>query len=169
MANYITYNYRIHGNTGRKPAIALTHDDLSRVIAFIKNYAEVHAILLPSRIPGLKDYEKTKLLPCNTSKRQLYLEYAESCKAMSIRACAETTFLELWRCYLPYIRRGKPMTDLCITCKENSAHIIRSSNLSTKRLTEVSECMYIYSLTCIIGNTKSNRAQKSCRQREELL
>ena len=58
MANYITYNYRIHGNTGRKPAIALTHDDLSRVITFIKNYAEVHAILLPGRIPGLKDYEK---------------------------------------------------------------------------------------------------------------
>ena len=106
MANYITYNNRIHGNTGRKPAIALRHDDLSRVIAFIKNYAEVHAILLPGRIPGLKDYEKTKLLPCNTSKRQLYLEYAESCKAMSIRACAETTFLELWRRYLPYIRRG---------------------------------------------------------------
>ena len=52
------------------------------------------------------------------------------------------------------------MTDLCITCKENSARIIRSSNLSTERLTEVSECMYIYSLTCIIGNTKSNRAQK---------
>ena len=60
MANYITYYYRIHGNTGRKPAIALTHD-LSRVIAFIKNYAEVHAILLPGRIPGLKDYEKNKI------------------------------------------------------------------------------------------------------------
>ena len=160
MANYITYNYRIHGNTGRKPAIALTHDDLSRVIAFIKNYAEVHAILLPGRIPGLKDYEKTKLLPCNTSKRQLYLEYAESCKAMSIRACAETTFLELWHRYLPYIRRGKPMTDLCITCKENSARII-SSNLSTERLTEVSECIYIYSLTLCADQscniTKSNR------------
>ena len=139
------------------------------MIAFIRNYAEVHAILLPGRIPGLKDYEKTKLLPCNTSKRQLYLEYAESCKAMSVRACAETTFLELWRRYLPYIRRGKPMTDLCITCKENSARIIRSSNLSTERLTEVSDCMYIYGLVCIIGNTESNRAQKSCRQREEPL
>ena len=104
------------------------------MIAFIRNYAEVHAILLPGRIPGLKDYEKTKLLPCNTSKRQLYLEYAESCKAMSVRACAEMTFLELWHRYLPYISRGKPMIDLCITCKENSARIIRSSNLSTERL-----------------------------------
>ena len=167
MANYITYNYRIHGNTGRKQAIALTHDDLSRAIAFIKNYAEVHVILLLGGIPGLKDYEK-KLLPCNTSKRQLYLEYAESCKAMSIRTCAEMTFLELWCRCLPYIRRGKPMTDLCITCKKKSARKI-SSNISTERLTEVSEYMYIYSLTCIISNTKSNGAQKSCRQREKLL
>ena len=98
--------------------------------------------------------KKTKLLPCNTSKRQLYLEYAESCKAMSVRACAETTFLEMWHCYLPYIHRGKPMTDLCITCKENSAHKIRSSNLSTERLTEVSDCMYIYILVCIIDKTQ---------------
>ena len=85
--------------------------------AFIRNYAEVHAILLPGQISGLKNYEITKLLPCNISKRQLYLDYAESCKAMSVRACAETTFLEPWRHYLPYIHRGKPMTDLCITCK----------------------------------------------------
>ena len=109
-----------------------------------------------------------KLLPCNTSKRQLYLEYAESCKAMSVRVCAEEHF---WSCgiaiYLIY--RGKPTTDLCITRKENSARIIRRSNLSTERLTEVSDCMYIYSLVCIIGNTESNRAQKSCRQREEPL
>ena len=31
-------------------------DELNRVIAFIKNYTEVHAIL-PCQIPGLKDYE----------------------------------------------------------------------------------------------------------------
>ena len=61
------------------------------------------------------------------------------------------------------------MTDLCITCKENSAHIIRISILSTERLNEVSQCMHIYSIICIIGNTKSNRAQKLRRQREELL
>ena len=41
--------------TGRKPAIALSHDELNRVIAFIRNYAEVHAILLLGQIPGLKD------------------------------------------------------------------------------------------------------------------
>ena len=124
------------------------------MIAFVRNYAEIHAILLPGQIPGLKEYEKTNLLPCNTSKRQLYLEYAESCKAMSVGVCAETTFLELFRRYLPYIRRGKPMTDLCITCKENSARIIRVP-IYQQRLTKDSECMYIYSLVCIICNKKA--------------
>ena len=82
----------------------LYHMMSSTMIAFIRSYAEVHAIPLLGQIPGLKEYEKTKLLPCNTSKRQLYLEYAESCTAMSVRACAETHF---WSCgvaiYLTYI------------------------------------------------------------------
>ena len=47
---------------GRKPAIALSHDELNRMIAFIRSYAEVHAILLLGQFPGLKEYEKTKLL-----------------------------------------------------------------------------------------------------------
>ena len=58
-------NNRIHGNTGRKPPQALSRDELNRVLSFIKNYVEIHAILLPGRIPGLKDYEKVKLLPCS--------------------------------------------------------------------------------------------------------
>ena len=122
----------------KKPPRALSQDELMKVISFIKSYAAVHAILLPGRIPGLKDYERTKLLQCNTSKRQIYLEYAESCREVEIRACAETTFYSLWCRYLPYIRRAKPMTDLCITFKENSALIVKSANLTTDRLTEVS-------------------------------
>ena len=39
------------------------------------------------------------------------------------------------------------MTDICITCKENSALIVRSANLTTDRLTEVSiACVYKYVL-----------------------
>ena len=59
----------------------------------------------------------------------------------------ESTFNSLWRRYLPYIRRAKPMTDLCITCKDNSARIIRSTNLSAERLTEVRYCLSLYTHT----------------------
>ena len=40
-------NNKIHGNTRRKPPQALSRDELNRVLSFIKNYAEIHAILLP--------------------------------------------------------------------------------------------------------------------------
>ena len=60
----VLYLCRIHGNIGRKPPRALSKDELMKVISFIKNYAAVHTILLPGRIPGLKDYERTNLLPC---------------------------------------------------------------------------------------------------------
>ena len=110
-------NNRIHLNTERKPPQAFPHDELNRVLLLINNYTEIHAILLPGRIPGLKDYEKVKLLPCNTSKSQLYLEYAESCEEIGIRACVESMFNSLWRHYLPYIRRAKCMTDLSLPVK----------------------------------------------------
>ena len=59
---FIHFNNRIHGNTGRKPPQALSHDELNIVLSlnFIKNYVEIHTILLPGQIPGLKDYEKSK-------------------------------------------------------------------------------------------------------------
>uniref|UniRef100_A0A1X7TDE0 Uncharacterized protein n=1 Tax=Amphimedon queenslandica TaxID=400682 RepID=A0A1X7TDE0_AMPQE len=96
---------RVHGNAGKTPNHALTFDDILRVVAFIRNYAEVHGISLPGRIPGMKSYENKKFLPCSTSKRQVYLEYAESCEGLYVKACAETTFNMLWRRYLPYIEK----------------------------------------------------------------
>uniref|UniRef100_A0A1X7VAP6 DUF7869 domain-containing protein n=1 Tax=Amphimedon queenslandica TaxID=400682 RepID=A0A1X7VAP6_AMPQE len=65
---------RVHGNAGKTPNHALTYDDILQVVAFIRNYAEVHGISLPGRIPGMKSYENKKFLPCSTSKRQVYLE-----------------------------------------------------------------------------------------------
>uniref|UniRef100_A0A1X7T0K5 DUF7869 domain-containing protein n=1 Tax=Amphimedon queenslandica TaxID=400682 RepID=A0A1X7T0K5_AMPQE len=128
---------RVHGNAGKTPNHALTYDDILRVVAFIRNYAEVHGISLPGRIPGMKSYENKKFLPCSTSKRQVYLEYAESCEGLYVKACAETTFNMLWRRYLPYIEKMKPMSDLCATCKEISGLIIRSANMqSDERITE---------------------------------
>ena len=129
---------RVHGNAGKTPKLALTNDDILRVLVFIRNYAEVHGISLPGRIPGMKSYENKKFLPCSTSKRQVYLEYAESCEGLNVKACAEPTFSMLWRRYLSYIEKMKPMSDLCATCKEISGLIIRSSNMqSDERITEV--------------------------------
>ena len=139
MYNTVLHFLRVHGNAGKTPKHALSYDDFLRALVFIRNYAEVHGISLPGRIPGMKSYENKKFLPCSTSKRQVYLEYAESCEGLHVKACAEPTFNMLWRRYLPYIEKMKPMSDLCATCKEISGLIIRSANMqSDERITEVS-------------------------------
>uniref|UniRef100_A0A1X7U4Q7 Uncharacterized protein n=1 Tax=Amphimedon queenslandica TaxID=400682 RepID=A0A1X7U4Q7_AMPQE len=137
MAATSTMGGLVHGNAGKTPNHTLTYDDILRVVAFIRNYTEVHDISLPRRIPGMKSDENKKFLPCSTSKRQLYLEYAESCEGLHVKACAETTFNMLWRRYLPYIEKMKPMSDFCATCYEISGLIIRSANMqSDERITE---------------------------------
>ena len=57
---------RIHGNTKRLPPNALTFGDVQRVVGYIQNYAEDHAILLPGRIPGYKRTD-LQLLPSSTT------------------------------------------------------------------------------------------------------
>lgn len=59
---------RVHGNTKRLPHNHLTHAVITNVTAFLKNYAEENAILLPGRIPGNKR-DDIKLLPSSRSKK----------------------------------------------------------------------------------------------------
>ena len=110
----------------------MTDKELQHVTDFIENYARVHAILLPGKIPGLKD-EKAMLLPSSTSKRDVYLEYERAVRGTGHRVVAETTFYthRLSHIYC------KPMTDLCSICQQNSTAIVRSANAPIERQSEV--------------------------------
>ena len=59
---------RVHGNTRRLPKHALKLDEVKNLVAFLSNYAEENAILLPGRIPGYKR-DDVQLLPSNTTKK----------------------------------------------------------------------------------------------------
>ena len=50
------------------PAQALSFDDINRIVKYLNQYVEQHAILLPGRIPGQKR-DDVKLLPSSSSKR----------------------------------------------------------------------------------------------------
>ena len=52
----------------------LTTEDIKGVLTFITNYAELHAISLPGRHPGHKDYS-LKLLPSNVTKASVWRLY----------------------------------------------------------------------------------------------
>lgn len=65
---------RVHGRSKHLPANSLTYDDNRRVVDFIINYADVHAVTLPGRTPH-HWVSSTQLLPTNCSKRTVYEEY----------------------------------------------------------------------------------------------
>lgn len=128
---------RIHGNTKRAPVNALSYEELTCVVSFIRNYSEDHAIQLPGRIPGYKRSD-LQLLPCSTTKRSVWLQYHQAMRALpNSHAVAYTTFCTIWRKILPNILPTRPMTDLCAVCHRNAGLIIRSSNLTEEQKSEV--------------------------------
>lgn len=59
---------RTHKNYKRLPSHTLSFDDITRIVKFLEQYAEQHAILLPGRVPNHKR-DDVKLLPSSTSKK----------------------------------------------------------------------------------------------------
>ena len=70
LANGVTT--RVHGNTNRLPHNALTFVEIKNVVRFINSYADIHAILLPGRIPGFKR-DDLQLLPSSTTKKVIII------------------------------------------------------------------------------------------------
>ena len=59
---YVKTSYLMHGlttcthsNSNKAPANTLSYQSICQLVKFIRNFAEQHAILLPGRIPQLKD------------------------------------------------------------------------------------------------------------------
>ena len=127
---------RVHGNTRRLPVNSLTFDDVSNVVSFIRNYAEVHAILLPGRIPGYKRSD-LQLLPCSTTKHSVWEEYSAACELCPRHAVAYSTFCRVWRKLLPMILPTRPRTDLCGVCHSMAGLLTRSANLTEGEKTQV--------------------------------
>ena len=57
----------------------LSTEDIKRVLTFITNYAEIHAISLPGRHPGHKDFS-LKLLPSDVTKASVWRLYSKAAK-----------------------------------------------------------------------------------------
>ena len=55
-----------------------------------------------------------------TYHRKVWSLYEESCAASNTTPVAFTIFADLWLKLLPHIQVGKPMSDLCWVCQQNS-------------------------------------------------
>ena len=49
----------------------MTHTDISRVVNFLVNFVEDHALVLPGRVPGFKRFD-IKLLPSSYTKASIW-------------------------------------------------------------------------------------------------
>ena len=66
--------------------------------------------------------------------------YQKSCIEANLRAVQYTTFCTYWRKLLPNIIISKARTDLCWTCQQNSAAIMKSINKPADEKSQVQMC-----------------------------
>ena len=120
---------RTHGNCNRRPHNGFTTHELIYTVTYIKNYAEANGILLPGQIPGFKKTD-IQLLPTQTTKRSVWMEYIEASKSFDICTVGYHSFCRIWRKFLPHIIITKPKSDLCWVCQRNNRTISGTTNLS---------------------------------------
>ena len=124
---------RTHGNKGKMPKHSMKFHEITRVVDFIKCYADVHAIPLPGRLPKHQDYRVMKL-PSDVSKAIVYRDYVTASETLresgeDVRVISYRQFRRLWQELVPFVTTMNPSSDLCFVCQENIAAIMRSTNL----------------------------------------
>ena len=108
---------RTHGNTKMLPSNTLPQSITENVHRFLTNYIEDNAFVLPGRIPGFKR-EDVQVLSSSETKTSVWRVYTTTCTAV-----------DLWHQFCPRVVVAKPMTDLCLTCQQNTTKLVRAANL----------------------------------------
>ena len=90
-----------------------------------------NAIVLPGRIPGFKS-DDVKVLSSSETKIGAWRVYETACRAADKRAVSYSKFLQIWGQFYPNVVVSKPMTDLCMTCQQNTNKLQRAANLSER-------------------------------------
>ena len=127
---------RVHGNKGRLAIRVCSLETLKRVVSFLDNYAEEHAVTFPGRVPGFKCTD-VRLLPSSNTKASIHRVYEQAAASAGVTAVSYPKFVEMWNKLRPQMRITKPMTDLCHTCQKNNTSIYRSANLPDDEKNEV--------------------------------
>ena len=128
---------RVHGNRKRLPHNTLPQTVTEDVKNFLTNFIEENAILLPSRNPGFEK-DDIRLLSLSDTKMSVWHAFKGTCDDTGKQSVCHTTFFKLWEQFHPSVVVAKPMTDLCLTCQQNTSKLVRSANLPDW---EKSECV----------------------------
>ena len=130
-------SHRTHGNHKRLPSNTLPQMVVEDVNTFLTNYVEENAISLPGWISGYKN-DDIKLLSSSETKMSVWRDYTAACTASEKQSVSYSKFKDFWQQLHLNVIVAKPMTDLCMTCQQNTATLVRSANLPEE---EKSECV----------------------------
>ena len=132
---------------------------------FLTNYVEENAVLLPGRIPGFKN-DDIQLLSSSDTKMSVWREFKKACEETGKQAVCYTKFIDLWQQFHPNVVVAKPMSDLCLSCQQNTSKLLRSANLPDR---EKSECVQVQQehLNCV--QTERQLYRRVCRTTAVLL
>ena len=84
--------------------------------------------MLPGRIPGFKQ-EDVQVLYSSKTKASVWRVYTATCKASGEQAVCYSKFVDLWHQFCPKVVVAKPMTNICLTCQQNTTKLVRATNL----------------------------------------
>ena len=82
----------------------------------------------PGRIPGFKR-DDVQMLSSSETKTSVWRVYTATCKASGEQAVSYSKFVDLWNQFCPKVVVVKPMTDLCLTCQQNTTKLVQAANL----------------------------------------
>ncbi|XP_071486520.1 uncharacterized protein [Diadema antillarum] len=120
--------------------LALSIEDIQRIIAYIVNYGEQQGMVIPGRVSGVNSTDpRIRLLPCNITKSSVWRSYKKAISDQNaervsaglggFRIASYRSFLNLWDQYCPFVMTTRPQSDLCWQCQQNSAAVYNSANL----------------------------------------
>ena len=72
------------------------------------------------------------------TKMSVWRKFKKSCEETGKQGVCCTKFTDLWQQFHPNVVVAKPMSDLCLTCQQNTCKLIWSANLPDR---EKSECV----------------------------
>jgi len=64
-----------------------------------------------------------------SSSEQRWHQYTAAHECSQKQSISYSKFKDLWQQFHPNVVVAKPMTDLCLTCQQNTAKLVRSANL----------------------------------------
>ena len=126
---------RVHGNKNRQPIHSLTFKDIQNVLEFLTRYASENAIVLPGRLPYVKNAQ-VLLLPSDKRQADIHEIYEQSAALSQLRSISLSTFTRIWHDLCPNIVL-KPQTDLCHKCQMYISKLSNGGNMDETEKKEI--------------------------------